>query len=166
MDIECRSCDSQSLALIPVLFALLVLFAELRFLKTGSFSHPSRNKQRSRINIREINTLKTNQYIWITASRHPKYERLCMLEGLLFTIRLIDWKNKKGPLGVLVGYPNRGWQDSNQGTSAKADRKFENPLRKLKEHKGNYKLKPDNRTLCRRKKQVVLVPTQYLLKMS
>lgn len=66
----------------------------------------------------------------------------------------------------MVGYPNRGWQDSNQGTSAKSDGKFENPLRKLKEHKENYQLKPDNRTLCRRKKQVVLVPTQYLLKMS
>lgn len=167
MDIECKSCDSQSLARIPVLFALFVLFAELRFLKSGSFSQPSRNKQQSRINIREINTLKTNQHIQITASRHPKNERLRILEGLLFAIRLIDGITKKGPLGVLAVYSNRGWQDSSQGTSAKSDGKLENPSRKLKEHEGNYKLKPDNRTLfVHKEKKIVLLPTEYLLKMS
>lgn len=76
-----------------------------------------------------------------------------MLERLLFTVKLIDGITKKGPLGVLVVYPNRGQQDSSQGTTAKSDGKFENPLRKLKEHEGNYKLKPHNRTLFMQKEK-------------
>lgn len=92
-----------------------------------------------------------------------------MLERLLFTVKLIDGITKKGPLGVLVVYPNRGQQDSSQGTTAKSDGKFENPLRKLKEHEGNYKLKPHNRTLFmqkEKKKNHSAVHTQYLLKIS
>lgn len=51
-------------------------------------------------------------------------------------ITLTDGITKKGQCGVLVG---RGWQESSQGTNVKSDRKFENPLRKIKEHKGNSK---------------------------
>lgn len=65
------------------------------------------------------------------------------METLLFTRRLTDSITKIGPLGVSVVHPNGGWQQSSHGTSAKSDRKFENPLRKLKEYEGNYKLKPD-----------------------
>lgn len=71
-----------------------------------------------------------------------------MLERLLFMIRLTDGITKKRPCGVLAG---RGWQESSQGTTAKTDRKFENLLRKLKELKGKYKLKPHNRTLLLQK---------------
>lgn len=76
-----------------------------------------------------------------------------MLERLCFTIRLIDGITKKGPLGVLAVYLNRGRQDSSRGTTAKSEGKFENPLRKLKEHEGNYKLKADNRTLFMQKEK-------------
>lgn len=87
-----------------------------------------------------------------------------MLERLLFTIRLIDGITKKGPHGVLVAYPNRGRQDSSQGTTAKSDGKSENPLRELKEHEGNYKLKPGNRTLFmqKEKKQCLYIHSIYL----
>lgn len=64
-----------------------------------------------------------------------------MLEMLLFTIRLIDSITKIGPLGVSVVRPNGGWKESSQDTTAKSDRKFENPLRKLKGYERNYKLK-------------------------
>lgn len=66
-----------------------------------------------------------------------------MLEMLIFTVRLIVSITKIGPLGVSVVHPNGGWQESSQDTTAKSDRKFENPLRKLKEYEGNYKLEPD-----------------------
>jgi len=83
---------------------------------------------------------------------------------LLFAIRLTDGITKKGPLGVLVAYPNRERQDSSQGTTAKPDGKLENPLRKLKEHEGNYKLTPDNRTLFmqKEKKQCLYIHSIYL----
>lgn len=70
---------------------------------------------------------------------------------------------EKGHWGVSVMYPNRGWCNSRQGTTAKSDGKFENPLRKLKEHKGNYKLKADNRTLCAEKfKKCLHIHSVYL----
>lgn len=64
--------------------------------------------------------------------------------------RLTDAVTKKGPGGVLV---RRGWQESSQGTNAKSERKFENPLRKLKEHGGNSNFKPDNRTPLMQKRE-------------
>lgn len=88
-----------------------------------------------------------------------------MLEVLLFTIRLIDSITKIGPLGVSVVHPNGGWQESSQGTTAKSDRKSENPLRKLKEYEGNYKLKPGKgHYSCSWRKKKVLVHTQYFFK--